>query len=303
MPTHSLVCTCGEPGHEVLVLQPEAILSVPHRGTPIRQTFAELVEYIRRPIVREKKDQNGGLSLGRFRDGVRRLSHFEGTSLIGLDYDDGKLTAEQLHHALGTSEHVVYPTFSSTPEKPKARAILTMDRSVDLATHKRIMWVMYARAGERGFVLDPACKDATRWWFCPIVHTSRQDHYTVHVSERGSAPLRVDALLLFADMLDAAHKKRQEEWAKDHPSAPVEAIGKPAYVRAALGKAADKVRMASEGGRHEVLNAEAYSLARLDVTEHDIASVLVPAFVSVAGPEREREARRTVTDACKARGK
>lgn len=293
----------SETHHDVLMLRPGAILSVPHRGTPFRQTFAELVEYIRRPIVREKKDQDGGLALGRFREGVRRLSHFEGTSLVGLDYDDGKLTSEQLHAALGGSQHVVYPTFSSTPEKPKSRAILALDRVVDLATHKRIMWVLYARANERGFVLDAACKDATRWWFCPIVHTDRQEHYQVHVSEEGADPLRVDALLSFADRLDEAHKKRLQEWAREHPPPPVEALGKPSYVNAALTRAANAVATSSEGGRHEALNAEAYSLARLDLSESQIAAVLVPAFVAAAGPNREAEARRTVRDACKARGK
>jgi hypothetical protein len=58
---------------------------------------------------------------------------------------------------------------------------------------------------------------------------------------------------------------------------------------------------ASEGGRHDALLKEAFSLARLDVTERHIVDALLDAFVSVAGERRRREAERAIHDAVHAR--
>ena len=142
-------------------------------------TRPELVAYVSRPIVSTSKDAHGGIALGRFRDGVRRLTHFEATSMVGLDYDAGAVTAVQLHEAIGPGLHVVYSTFSSTPGHPKSRAILFLDREVGRDEHRRIMRALYARFAAVGIVLDAACKDATRWWFCPVVHPDRVAHFQV----------------------------------------------------------------------------------------------------------------------------
>jgi hypothetical protein len=62
------------------------------------------------------------------------------------------------------------------------------------------------------------------------------------------------------------------------------------------------VAKASDGERHYTLSKEAFCLARLDLTEREIALALVPAFVAVAGEPRRREGERTVRDAIAARG-
>jgi hypothetical protein len=292
--------------HDLLVLSADAVHKIPHRGTLVDMSFEDIVRYVSAPLVRERKDSEGGVALGRFRDGVRRLTHFTHTSLIGLDYDDGKLSPEELHAALGDSEHVVYRTFSVHAETglPKCRVIITLDRPIDLATHRRIMWVVYARARHHGLVLDRACKDATRWWFAPIVHPTRQAAYAVLRSEEGARPWSVDKMLAHADLLDAAEAKRQEEWRREHPPAPPDTRGKASYVAAALVNAENKLSRASTGCRHETLNSEAYSLARLEgCTKADVLAALMPTWRSIAGDEREREGLRTIEDAFKARGR
>jgi hypothetical protein len=292
--------------HHLLVLSPDAVNRSPHQGRHVTMTFEEFVRFVDAPLVRERKDQDGGISLGRFREGIRRLTHFEASSLVGLDYDDGRLSPEQFHQMLGGSEHVVYPTFSVHAETgiQKCRAILTLDREVDLETHRRIMWAIYARATDRGFALDRACKDATRWWFTPVVHPDRAANYVVYRTPPGAAPMSVAALLQLADRLDAAEESRRQEWARAHPPAGAHVHKESSYITAALDRAATKVARATPGNRHEALNCEAYSLARLELlSEEDVASVLVPAFVAASGPGREREARRTVADAFKARGR
>jgi hypothetical protein len=72
-------------------------------------------------------------------------------------------------------------------------------------------------------------------------------------------------------------------------------------VRAALTRAADAVSSAGEGIRHYTLSREAFALARLGLSDAQIESVLLPAFVAAAGERREREGARTIQDAIKAR--
>jgi len=288
--------------HPVLVLRPEAIRATPHRGTCIGETFGELAAYVSRPLVSPLKDAHGGISLGRFRDGVRRLTHFEGSTLLGLDMDAGTHDAAALFAALGPWRRFTYSTFSSTATHPKARGILVLDREVDASTHKRLVRVVYAHAARAGVALDPAAVDATRWWFAPVVHPDRVELFQVHATDDDAPPLPVAQLIRQADELAAHRAAELAEHRRRNPlPAPATSAGT-AYLRAAVTKAIARVAGASAGDRHAALNVEAYSLARLGLSAAAVADALVPAFVAAAGPEREREAVRTVRDACNARG-
>ena len=288
----------------MLALPPGAEYRSPHQGKQLHQSFAELVTYAERPLVAIDKGAHGGIVLGRFRDGVRRLTHFEGTSMIGLDYDDGKMTALELHNKLGARLHLTYTTFSSTSAKPKSRAIFFLDREIDGPTHKRVMRAVFAKLRVIGIELDAAAKDATRWWFVPMVHPDRTGHHEVHATPYTAAPSSVDTWLRHADELDAAYETELAEKRRQHPrDIPASPERVHALARGALASARERVLGASTGARHDVLNREAHSIARdeLGLYEDDVVNVLVPAFVSVAGPEREREAIRTVRDAFSAR--
>ena len=52
----------------------------------------------------------------------------------------------------------------------------------------------------------------------------------------------------------------------------------------------------------DTLSREAFTLARLDLSEEQITAALLPAFVGAAGERREYEGRRTIRDAVHARG-
>ena len=294
----------------LLRLAPGAEYRSPHAGKQIGESFAELVQYVSRPLVSREKEAHGGLVLGRFREemidgqslGVRRLTYFVGTSMLGLDYDDGKETAFSLHAAI-EGLHLVYSTFSSTPGRPKSRAILFLDREIDRDTHKRMMRAIYAKFAEAGATFDPSAKDATRWWFAPVVHPERADAHEVHASPYSAPPVSVDLWLAHADRIDAAYAAELAERRRLMPkSAASTDAQRNALDRGALRSGRERVLAAGKGERHEVLNREAHSLAReeLGLSEDDIEDELVPAFVAVAGPEREREARRTVHDAYRA---
>jgi hypothetical protein len=289
--------------HPILVLGPEAIEASPHRGTMVHQTWGELVAYVRRPLWRERKDSEGGVALGSFRDGVRRLSHFEHTTLLGLDLDEGKLSASAFFELIGPWCRLVYPTHSSTSVHPKNRAILVLDRALDGPEHKRVMRVMYAHLARVGVQLDPAAKDATRWWFCPLVHPDRVAHYAVHATDETAPAIPVDRFLAQADELDADHAAEVEARRRANPPPlPASAERHAVYVRGAIARAVEHIARAPEGERHAALNSEAWSLARLGLSTAEIGDALIPAFVVAAGQSREAEAVRTVRDACQARG-
>jgi hypothetical protein len=276
---------------DILIIPPNAIYRSPHRGDQRSITFEQFVHFVSKPIISEKKDVHGGMSLGLFRDGIRRLTHFVSTTTIGLDYDDGALTAEQIHQKIGNGRHVVYSTFSSTPQHPKSRTILFLDRAINDAEHKMMMAVLYKRAADAGITFDPSAKDASRWWYRPVCHPERTANHKVFFNGANSHTYAVDPIL--AQAPKPQPKPQPKPIPHDHADA---------YIRSAINKACDHIFQTPAGNRHFVLVSEAYSLARLHLTESEIAAALIPAFVSVSGKDREREAIRTVRDACKARG-
>jgi hypothetical protein len=74
-------------------------------------------------------------------------------------------------------------------------------------------------------------------------------------------------------------------------------------VSAAINRARANVAGAAEGGRHGAVLREAYSLARLDLSESQITDALLDAFVCAAGESRRREGERAIHDAIAARAK
>jgi hypothetical protein len=285
---------------DILHLRPEAVAERPHRGTQVRETFGELVAYIRRPVVSPSKDTHGGIALGRFRDGVRRLTHFEATAAIGVDYNAGAIPARDIFEAIGPLRHLTYPTHSSREDFYKSRSILFLDREVDLATFKRLARVVHAHFLRAGIELDGSAKDATRWWFAPAVRPEMAERYEVLATAEDAQPFEVGKLLAQADALDALYEAELAEQRRRRP--PIELpADRDRYVRAAVQRAAVNVSIAKPGERHGVLNREAHSLARLDLDELTIVRALLPVFVSSAGEPRRAEGVRTIADAIRAR--
>jgi hypothetical protein len=286
---------------DILHVRPEAIATSPHRGTQVRETFGELVAFVRRRVVSPFKDRDGGIALGRFKDGVRRLTHFEATRAIGVDYDQGAIAAGDIFEAIGPRRHLTYPTHGSVEGFHKSRSILFLDREVDGPTFKRCIRVVHSHFLRAGIELDASAKDATRWWFCPVVRPEMAARFEVHATAEDAPPFDVTQLLAHADRLDSAHEAELAELRRWRP-APELPAERDKYVRAAVQRAADRVAAATPGERHGILNSEAYSLARLELSEDAIREALLVPFIAAAGKERRREGERTIHDACKARG-
>ena len=315
--SHACDAICGEelcplalaepdtrPHYPVLVLRPETITKSPQQGTQIYETFEELLAYVSRPVVEDKKDAEGGITLGLFRDGIRRLTHHVSTRAIGIDYDEGVKSMEEIHTFLSSGLHFVYPTHSSTTAKPKSRAILFLDRDVDRATHKRVMIAIYLLCESRGIILDASAKDATRWWYCPMVRPGNVGQYKVLASASTTPPFPVDKWLAYTDKIEAKRKAKQLEAVSLKPAFTTASPEQHAsYVQAALTSARDRVIRASVGARHAELNSQAHSLSRyeLGLSHTDIEAALLDAFVAVSGDERRQEGLRTIRDAFQAR--
>jgi hypothetical protein len=287
----------------LLVLRPEAIEQSPHRGTQIRETFGELVTYFGRPLVSPHKDIHGGISLGSCREGIRRLTHFEYTRALGIDYDAGEIPAREISEAIGPRRHLTYPTHGSVRVYHKSRSILFLNRDVDGPTFKRCMRVVQALFIRAGITLDKSAVDATRWWFCPVVRPEMVADYTVFATPEDAPEFDVDELLRHADLFDAEHEAELAEYRCRHPApTPADVDARDRRVRGAIRSAVDRLANATEGERHGTLNHESYSLARLDLREEDIAHALLPAWDHVTQGKRHAEGLRTVRDAVRARG-
>jgi hypothetical protein len=143
----------------------------------------------------------------------------------------------------------------------------------------------------RGITLDRGCKNINRLYFACV---ARSPAAWLGARILTGAAVPVDA------MLSAARADRAAAPVRRVPSMPVAHPDR--YARGALQRARENVENASEGGRHDALLREAYSLARLRLDEATIADALLEGFVALAGEPRRREGERAIRDAVAARG-
>lgn len=66
------------------------------------------------------------------------------------------------------------------------------------------------------------------------------------------------------------------------------------YVRAALERECEAVASAPVGGRNNILNSAAWSLARLELADHDLIDALMGAAAWAVSSQDQREAMATI---------
>ncbi|MCA9624521.1 MAG: hypothetical protein KC731_36105, partial [Myxococcales bacterium] len=97
----------------------------------------------------------------------RAKEEVEAVHAIGIDFDDGELSLDEAvelwKHHLG----VVHTTRHHSPELPKLRVVLALDRQVTLAEHASILSRLRSDAAGAGFPSDNKPTDASRLWFYP----------------------------------------------------------------------------------------------------------------------------------------
>ena len=218
-------------------------------------------------------------------------------SLLVADIDECTAGAiDRTVEALSDHAGVVVPTFNASPEKPKHRIVLLPSRPI-LPGEWPILWPKFASAIDAAGIvgLDHGCKNINRLYFACV---TRSPAAWLGARALTGRPVDVDAMLVAARADRAIEEARHA--ARRAAALPVRHQDR--YVRGALERARANVESASEGGRHDVLLREAFSLARLDLDEATIADALLESFVARAGEHRRREGERAIRDAVAARG-
>ena len=94
----------------------------------------------------------------------RRNSLVDFISCLVVDLDEGGIDREGLRDALGNVHAVYHSTYSSTPEHPKGRAIMPLDKPCPAPLWPRMWQWVEERLGA---VVDRACKDPARVFYVP----------------------------------------------------------------------------------------------------------------------------------------
>jgi hypothetical protein len=270
---------------DVLFVSPERFRLSPQVGVPRVPTWAELGEYLSRPSIGETKDEAGAWTPALYRDNVRRKANLVSVGALVIDVDENG-DVDAVADVVGRYDAIVHETFSSTNDAPRCRAILRFAEPIDALTYEALHKVVRRHLASAGIVADEGAKDASRLSYSPV---RRPD--------AGYRFRRVDG-----DLLDAKRVLAAQPVPNPRPVAsPIAPEHHDAYVQAALRRAADAVSSASNGMRHYMLCREAFTLARFGLSESEIRSALLPAFIAAAGEQRESEGLRTIRDAVRAR--
>lgn len=303
----------GEP-LTVTLLEPADLQRAPQRGRVWLASWQWLAHWSSCPGVADDKAAHGGITFAELEDGVRRKSHVRSVSALVIDHDAGTVSVADADRALERYRRIIHTTASHTTEAPRWRALLAVSRPIG-ADEYALIWRHTATAlAASGIPVDPSAKDPCRLWYAPTVRSFGAAWE--HVSRDG-AVVDVDRVIERAKWSDreiarraavghplVASVRRQLESntscsaSKDAPRAGADGE---TYTAAALRRAAAAVAEASPGTRHYQLSREAFALARLDLSDHEIANALAPAFIRAAGQARAHECERTIRDAIAAR--
>jgi hypothetical protein len=271
---------------DVLAINPEQWKRAPQAGTRCAMSWPMIVAWLGRPSWGDSKDCAGAWSPARYRDNIRRKSTLEHVSMLVVDVDEGGDVDRVAGH-LGSYRCLVHETFSSKPDAPRCRIVIALAALVDASTYEKTHAVVRAHLRSVGIEADDGAKDASRASYVPVRRPPSGYRF------RSCDGLPLDASSVLSAQPPPPPRPEFRPVAPEH---------RDGYARGALCKAAEEVARASAGGRHHELARQAFSLARLGLSETEITAALLPAFVVAAGDGRRREGERTIRDALRARG-
>jgi hypothetical protein len=277
----------------VTYLTPVRFAEKPQTGVPIVQEWASFLRWLTSPTSATDKRAAGAWCPAELPDGVVKGGRGP-VSLLVADVDDcGPGAIEESARALAPYAGAIVPTFSATREKAKHRIVLVPDRAIAPEEFPLAWTKMARRLAAVGIVVDRGCKNLNRLYFAPV---TRSPEAWLGARVLTGEPVFVDVMLAAAR--DDARSEARTEAARP---APAKTAHSHRYVAAARDRARASVADASPGGRHDVLLREAYALARLGLSQAEIASALLEAFVAIAGEARRREGEHAIRDAVAAR--
>lgn len=133
----------------------------------------------------------GGWSPAVFAQNHRRLDHVERVTALGIDFDTGALSLERLRELYPDRRVIVHNTRRSTPRTPWWRVVIAVSREMTKEEHSVVWAAERERLARLGIKIDDATKDASRFWYLPMVPI--EGDY-VFESLNGE-PLDVDAIV------------------------------------------------------------------------------------------------------------
>jgi hypothetical protein len=154
----------------ITYLTPERFRASPQVGLTITQEWQSLLRWFTWPTFEDCKQAAGAwcpcaLEGGRVKAGAGPVS-----LLVGDVDECGADGIDRTVALLSACAGVVAPTFSATPEGPKHRIVLLLDRDLT-ADEFPIAWRKFnRRMAAHGVALDQGCKNVNRLYFacvCP----------------------------------------------------------------------------------------------------------------------------------------
>lgn len=213
-------------------------------GTPIETTWDEWFSTFREAPRFRGDMKHPGWSAAVCEPCVRAKANVVGLSALVLDYDGGA-TLDQAEAHWREWFGVIHTTRKHTAEKHRFRVVLPLTRIITADEYDVVWRWAESIASEAGHTVDPATKDPARFWFLPGGATYEFRRLNGH-------PVDPEPILRSAR----------------EPELPVASAPEPVPMRrnygdAALYRACERIRRAPEGTRNDMLNSEAYSIARL----------------------------------------
>lgn len=148
------------------------VVTASHRDsrswTAGKLTFTEFISWVKNPADRK---ECGNYLFGRLRGDRRTKATILSRSAVTLDYDHPPAGAWARAAALGVLA-VVHETFSSSPDAPRFRVIVPLDREVTPDEYPRVAGAVAARIGTEG--LDPKSYQPEQYMFRPAVPAERR---------------------------------------------------------------------------------------------------------------------------------
>lgn len=163
----------------------------PH-GRRVRTTWDALIERLSVPRVTADKHSVPGLSLATFRGDRRSKANVEQVFAVGLDFDEGGFTWEEIAQRFAGSASFTHSTWSSTTTDPRARTFLLLSRPVTGEEYSRVYQaVVDIVQKDGGLRVDRHVCDPSRFWFLPSTPPDGEYFYSFG---RGR-PVNVDGAL------------------------------------------------------------------------------------------------------------
>lgn len=257
-----------------------------HGGLVIDTTWEEMSLRFSSPTRSEDKGADGGWTAATFTADHRKDERVDKVTFLVFDHDAGEVSIQSAAESFDAYACIVHATHRSRSEAPRWRAIFALTRPMTRAEHTRVWKDVAGSLRQHGMTLDVSTKNASRYWYSPVVHPG----VTYECAVSDGALLDVDALL-----------SRPEPVRRPSRYEPGTAKGE-RYAQRVLERAARNVAYANEGERNPMLNREVWSVARFEELP---AHVIVEAFTSAAKAcgLGESETRKTIQSALKSRSR